>query len=181
MQNVNLIRSAVPYEGNVTVKIRIKDKVVDINGHNQAEYLLKKLFTQVITGNVVGQYNALAKTPQFLNISKQTNGEWESILISPVVFTSKEYVFENDNWVAKMSAVVQHGNLIDSIDSSDTSNFRLELLADRKLLSEIENETSGGILATMQNPNFNATVLAKIAPGTSGIFEWQLQLIDVNE
>lgn len=181
MQNVNLIRSAVPYEGKVTVKIRIKDKIVDVSGHNQAEYLLKKLFTQVITGNIIGQYNAVAKTPQFLNISKLKNGEWTSILISPAIFTSKEYVFENNNWVAKMSAVIQYGNLVDHIESSDTSDFRLELLADSKLLSEAERTNSNSILATMQSPNFNASVLAKIAPGTSGIFEWQLQLIDVNE
>lgn len=181
MRSVNLIRSAVPYEGKVTVKIRIKDKIVDVSGHNQAEYLLKKLFTQIITGNVVGQYNASAKIPQFLNISKLTDGEWKSILISPAVFTSKEYVFENNNWVAKMSAVIQYGNLNEHIESSDTSDFRLELLADSKLLSEAERTNSNSILATMQSPNFDASVIAKIAPGTSGIFEWQLQLIDVNE
>lgn len=173
----------VPYEGKVTVKIKIKDKIVSISGHNNAEYLLKKLFVQVMTGNISGQYNVTSKLPQFLNISATSNGTtWVSVLTAPVPLTSKEYVYEENSWVAKLSAIVNVGNLVDgNIQTSDPRTFRLELMTDRSTLSSSELSNSGGILATMQSEDFGPDVLARIVPGTSGVFEWQVKLIDVNE
>lgn len=174
---------AVPYEGKVTVKIRIKDKIVSISGHNNAEYLLKKLFAQIMTGNISTQYGATSKLPQFLNISASSDDgvTWKSILTAPVPLTSKEYMYE-DGWIAKFSAVVNVGNIADgNIQSSDTRDFRLELMTDKNMLSAAELSNSGGILAIMNSEDFGPDVLSRIVPGTSGVFEWQVKLVDINE
>lgn len=180
--NINSISSAIPYKGRATIKIRIKDKIIEISNHNNAQFLLKKMFVQFMTGNILGEYNASAKVPQFIDITKQDGANWNSVLVSPVPISSREYVYEDNIWVGKLTAVVQAGNLIEDSITED-STYRLELLANTNNLSDSEKQNSSnkGILASMEDEGFDESVLSTIVPGTSGIFEWQLQLVDVEE
>lgn len=151
----------LPYKGIVTIKFKIKDKIVSFENHNAGLPRLGKSFCKFITGNATTDEDI----PYYLDIIKQVDGAADSsILINKIHLSGRYWEYSDPNYVAKFTAVVSYSSLKQSINRSDSGTFKLYMYS-AGALSEA--------LATMV---ITAESLSLISPGTQAIIEWSMML-----
>ena len=136
MQYSNNITNMM-YIGNVQLKLKIKDKIINISNHNTGLPGLKRAFCNFITGNI---HNS--DLPQFmdLRIYTQNNGysPKNTLLINKLPVTGKsweesKFVYSNqtqeNTYVAKLTAVLSSNSLVRKISSTEEGPFRLYLIS----------------------------------------------------
>lgn len=164
-------KTDLAYKGNVVVKLKIKDKIITLEGHNTGLESLKKSFCKFLTGN----YSGAEDIPQFLGLRKSVDygTTWVNCLSDEIPLTGKGYEFSTtivpNNWIARFTAVINHSALLNDISAEDTAWYRLYLY------TVSDNQSAPIDLAFL---TVSAEDLAKITPGTQAIIEWTMQLLD---
>ena len=152
------------YIGDVTVKLHVGDKVVELEKHNTGLPLLRK---------------TLCKLPQFLDLQYNANPSlpddakiWVTYLSSQISLTGKVYEKNSnfDNWISRFTAIINHTDLLNDISESDPGEFRLVMLNGYNTNSP---ENSYQPLAQLP---VDAYMLARITPGTQAMIEWVMQI-----
>lgn len=163
------------YIGDVTIKLKLGDKVITLENHNAGLPLLNKTICKFLTGNYGGPY----ETPQFLDLQYNANPSlseeskvWVTYLYSQESLTGKMYEksAKYNNWIAKFTAVINHNNLVNDVVESDPGEFRIVLLSG---YNPNKPEESYQPLAELP---IEAYMLARITPGTQAIVEWAMQI-----
>lgn len=162
------------YTGNVSVKLLINDKVVEINDHNLGLPYLMKAFAKFVTGNYSGE----SDIPQFLDLRKfvDTEGvqEWETSLNQRVPLSGRLFEYNEKqsppNWIAKFTGVINHSVLKDTILEDSLEKYRIYLY------SGYDSSDSNEHYHDIAYLNISAKDLARIVPGTQAIIEWVMQV-----
>lgn len=163
------------YVGDVTVKLKVGDKIFKLEKHNTGLPLLRKTICKFLTGN----YSGPEELPQFLdlwyNADPSLSSEskvWVTYLSSQISLTGKVYEWSTkyNNWVAKFTAVINHNNLLNDIAESDPGEFKLVILNG---YNPSNVDESYGLLAELPIESY---MLARITPGTQAIIEWAMQI-----
>lgn len=169
------------YVGNVSIKLKINDKIVNIENHNRGLLALQRAFCDFITGNTITNESV----PQFMDLRCSVQGANNfntSLLLNKLPLTGKSweegrYVYDNNDeertCVAKLTAVLSSNSLIEKISSSDTRDFRLYLLSGSNGI--VNGQVSGYF--EMAYLGISAEQLSLIGPGSQAIIEWSLQLL----
>lgn len=163
------------YIGDVTVKIKVGDKVITLDNHNNGTPLLNKIICKFLTGN----YGGIHEVPQYLDLKYNSNPAlseesktWETYLSTQIALTGKVYEQSEkyNNWIAKFTAVIYHNNLLNGISENDPGEFKLVLLSG---YNSTAPDTSYQVLAELAIESY---MLARITPGTQAIIEWVMQI-----
>lgn len=159
----------INYVGNVTLKVKIKNKVITLKNHNAGLDYLMQSFAKFITGNYEGDRDI----PKYIDLrtSADNGSTWVTCLTKTLPLSSA--YFENDSaegWIARLTATIKYEILISPISETSTNLYRLYLYSgkDESTPSELYHD-----LAFM---NVSASDLAVISPGTLGIIEWSMKL-----
>lgn len=172
------------YQGNVKVKLKIKDKVLTVENHNHGLPALQRAFCNFITGNSL----TIEDIPQYMDIRYSVNEDGpfnkeNTILLNKLPLTGKswdesQYIdASSDNessYVAKLTAVLSSNSLINKISSNDQRYFRIYLISG-SVGQTLEGEISG--LYDMAYLNISAETLSMVGPGAQAIIEWSLRLL----
>lgn len=170
-----LNETVLSYLGNVTVKIKINDKIIKLEDKNAGLPLLRKNICKYLTGN----YGGTSEIPQFLDLMynadpslDEDHKTWVTYLSNQISLTGKvfEYSAKYDNWVAKFTAIINHNNLLNDVAENDPGEFKLVLLDGYK---PNDPESSYQPLAELHIESY---MLARITPGTQAIIEWVMQI-----
>lgn len=169
------------YVGNVTLKLKIKDKVVTLSQHNRGLPALQRAFCNFLTSNTITNEDV----PQFLDLRYKGNnnfGKDNTMLLNKLPITGKsweegKYIYNNSStestYIAKLTAVLSSNSLIRKISNTETEEFRFYLLSGS---NGIVNDQVSGYF-DMAYLNVSAESLSLIGPGTQAIIEWSLQLL----
>lgn len=158
------MKTSFKYIGDVVFKLKIKDKIITTSKKNSGTIDLSKLFAKFISNNSIDA----EELPQFLDLRKNEENVYSSILSSKIPLSGRNYQFDTDtnNWVAIFVATINYSYLVDgNIDQNDP-DFRLYI-------------TSGyvdGKTIDLAYIDISATELSKIQAGVQGIVEWHMQL-----
>lgn len=163
------------YIGDVTVKLHIGDKIVELEKHNTGLPLLRKTLCKFLTGNYEGPH----ELPQFLDLQYNANPSlpedakiWVTYLSSRISLTGKVYEKNSkfDNWISRFTAIINHTDLLNDISESDPGEFRLVILNGYN-----SNSPENSYKPLAQLP-VDAYMLARITPGTQAMIEWVMQI-----
>lgn len=171
------------YVGNVSLKIKVKDKIIKVDNHNKGLPALQRAFCEFITGNIITNESV----PQFMDLRYKNHNEtdWRnstSILLNKLPLTGKSfeegrYVYgdnsQENTYVAKLTAVLSSNSLVEKISGSDTRDFRLYLLSGSNGL--VNGQVSGYF--EMAYLPMDVEQLSLIGPGSQAIIEWSLQML----
>ena len=167
----NLTR--LKYKGNVKVSIKIKDKIFEVNTHNEGLPALSRAFCQFITGNRITEEDI----PQYLDLRYSDGETYNSCLLSRVHLSGKSWVYDsaNSNYIAKFTGVISYNNLTRAITRADSELYRLYLYSG-SLGVDSNNEYTGYYdLAFL---DISAETLSYLSPGTQAIIEWSMELVN---
>lgn len=175
------------YKGDVTLKLKLKNKTIELKKKNKGLLTLSRAFALYISNNT----DKDNYTPQFLDLqwleypSQVSNIEnlsnWESFLLQPISISGLSYKLEErayveqgqsryqPNWVAVATARIPYSYLISHQTVSSTSLFRLFLLT-----KEFDNPTLDRRLCYVP---ITADEINKMTPGSELQVEWNLQLV----
>lgn len=150
------------YQGNVSISLIIKDKVVKLDGHNIGTEALKKAFCKFLTNNLV----ASDDLPQYIDLESSSDSiTWESILLSKVPITGREWAYNTNitpnNYVATLTGNITYNDLKSVIPATSSDSFRFVLKS--------VNQDLAYLSVSVEN-------VAKIAPGIQAIIQWSMQL-----
>lgn len=159
-------KTSFSYMGNVTLTIKVGDKLVELNNHNAGTTLLMKSFAKFLSGN----YSGISDIPELLDI-RDSNGA--SILSSLIPLSGKYYEFSSshNNWISRFTALINSSSIIRQIESSQT--YTLHLCSGYDSISLTNNN-----LAELE---VSAEDLQTISPGTQAMVEWTMQVVNANE
>ena len=83
-----MISNTFRYVGNVSIKLRVADKLVDITSHNTGTENLQRSFCKFVTNNLVPADDL----PQFIDMEKSIDGTtWEPALIGKIPISGREW------------------------------------------------------------------------------------------
>ena len=170
------------YKGIVQIKLKIKDKIINLTTKNNGTDYFKKAFCKFLTGN----YGGNPDIPQMLDLRKKIEDssvvKWVTCLNQEIILSGKSYLLTtdsnlgiDDNWVARFTAAVPFDALLEPISDTDTSEYRFYLYGsfDSKDIDERYHD-----LAYI---NIDAESLSNITQGTQALLEWSMQLLNVDE
>ena len=171
------------YVGNVNLKLKIKDKIIDISNHNTGLPALQRSFCSFLTGNIITNEDV----PEFIDLRYSVHGlndfkPTQTMLLNKLPLTGKsweegKYIYQNNQeestYIAKLTAVLSSNSLIRKISNTEENDFRFYLVSGSN--GVVNNQVSGYFdLAYL---NVSAEQLSLIGPGTQAIIEWSLQLL----
>jgi len=152
------------YRGEVTVNMRIGNKIITIGRHNEGTIDLFKAFAKFLTNNAVQRED----TPQFLDLQYQTDGgEWKTMLIKDSIS------IEAAIWTgvtATFTIPLAYEDLIVAVSSEDQTPYRLVLYSGSN-----KDRLKNKALAYLK---IEAKELARISPGTRAIIEWSMKVMN---
>ena len=175
------------YKGNVTLRLKLKNKTIELRKHNKGLLTLSKAFALYISNNeskddYIPQYLDL----QWIEYPSQVSdiedlNNWESFLIQPVSISGLSYALESKayieqgqlsyqpNWIAVASARIPYSYLTSHQTVASTSLFRLFLLT---------KDTDSLIIdRRLCYVSLTADEINKMTPGSELQVEWALQLV----
>lgn len=157
------------YIGNVTLKLKIKDKIITLKNHNAGSDYLMQSFAKFITGNYEGDRDI----PKYLDLRTSANNgsTWTTCLTQTLPITSA--YFENDSeegWVARFTTTIKYEILISPISETSSNMYRLYLYSGK------DDSTPAELYHDLAYMSVSAQDLAVISPGTVGIVEWSMKL-----
>ena len=175
MNNVNF-----GYKGVASLKLKINDKIFEIEHTNNGTDYLKKSFCKFLSGN----YGGNADIPQLLDLRvfDDSASKWLTCLNQEIVLTGKTYLQTSDpqlgidnSWVARFTAAIPYASLLEPISDTDSREFRFYLY--------------GTFDSTDVNERYHdlayipveASSLSRITEGTQALLEWSMQLLNMNE
>lgn len=174
--------TSLGYKGIVQIKLRIKDKIVDLTIKNNGTDYFKKAFCKFLTGN----YGGSSDIPQMLDLRRKVEEasveKWTTCLNQEIILSGKTYLLTtdsslgiNNNWVARFNAAIPYSALLDPISDDDTGEYRFYLYGsfDNKDVEERYHD-----LAYI---DIDAQSLSNITEGTQALLEWSMQLLNVDE
>ena len=151
------MRSSFSYSGKVTIKLKLKNKVIPIYTHNQGTTELFLLFAKLLSGTVITK-NEL---PYYLDIqATDDSGKYISCLQNKIIAVSS-YKMKNSTYVTTVEGTVYYQNISSNI--STYSGHRLALLS-----------RSNALLAYILIDY--DTYLSRLSPGTQAVISWELSL-----
>lgn len=169
------------YVGNVNLKIKINNKIIDISQHNKGLPALQRAFCNFLTGNDITNEDV----PQFIDLRYKGNNDFgrnNTLLLNKLPLTGKSweegrYIYGNSSsestYVAKLTAVLSSNSLIRKISNTEEEEFRFYLLSGSN--GTVNDQISGYFdLAYL---NVSAEQLSLIGPGSQAVIEWSLQLL----
>jgi len=146
------------YQGKISVKLKVKDKIFNLNTHNEGSVTLFKMFAKILAGEDITQ----DEKPYVIDL-QALNGEiWTSCLTNKLI-PNKFYTLDADSdWVTILNTSITPSNIISIVGSS----FRIVLL------NKLNNE-----LATAP---IEDTLLEKVLQGSQALVEWSLGVKNAN-
>ena len=164
--------TSLKYQGNVEIKLIIKDKVITLEGHNSGLPALQESFCRIMTGG----YRGTCDIPQYIDL-KYFNTEtstWKTYLTTRVSLSAAAWKWSTiyNNYVAKFTGILNASMLVDSILATSSTQFRLYLYTDPDVADE---ETAYRDLAYL---DVDAASLSRITPGVQALIEWTMQIKD---
>ena len=162
------------YQGNVTISLKIKDKVKKLKLHNNGTAALQEIFARIMANDSDSTAEFRNMTPNYLDLCRSSDGEeWYTCLLDIINIPTtarRATIDDNNEWVARFTATIRYDDLIVPIESTDTDKFRLYLYY-------MNSERGRADLAYL---DVSAIDISKISPGTQAIIEWDMKL-KVNE
>ena len=158
------------YEGQVKIKLKIKDKIVDIyDNHNAGLPGLSRMFAKCVVSATI----SISDTPQYLDLRVSSSDDWSSstsCLYNKISLSGKYYEFDagENNWVGKLTGVISAVNLKNTVASGSTENYRLYLVS------------GGSEEIQLAYLDMDTQTLSNLTPGTQAIIEWNMQLKNVS-
>lgn len=163
------------YIGEVNVKLKINDKIVNLSTHNSGTPNLQRAFCKFVCGNTI----TVEDIPQFLDLRKSSD-EFEneqSCLLNRVALTGKSWdelrysnsVTESTSeYIAKFTGVISSNSLSALINKGDTRKYRLYLCS-----GSLYSNTGFYDLAYI---DVSAEDLSHITVGTQAVIEWSMKI-----
>ena len=165
------IIDTMKYSGKVQLSLKIADRIVKIQGHNEGTMQLKRAFAMFMCGGKTST-EALKYIPSKLDLRYFTGGTWQTYLKRTVPISSPSYGKDTSSseqtWFVEYASSIPFSSLISTIP--DTGSFRLYLMCDRK-----ENNDDSTDLAYI---DIAATDLQSLEAGVSAIVSWRLSLLN---
>lgn len=181
MQQSNLTN--LLYVGNVNLKLKVNDKIININQHNKGLPALQRAFCNFLTGNDITNEDV----PQFIDLRYSIRGQDDfnknnTMLLNKLPLTGRSweegrYIYQDSTqestYVAKLTAVLSSNSLVRKISNTDENDFRFYLLSGSN--GTVNGEISGYF--DMAYLDISSEALSLIGPGSQAIIEWSLQLL----
>lgn len=163
----------INYYGHVNLKFKVGEKTFEYKGKNNGTYTLKSMLCMFLCG----YRDVFAAIPAKLDLRYSAGGSaWTSCLNSPIALSGMHGKYQDDAETniprAVFTATIKYSNLNKTISEGDSNSYRLYLL------SEENNLMTDTSLAYLE---VEAAKLAKIQPGTDGIVEWVMELLNLDE
>lgn len=165
------------YVGHVSLKLKINNRIIEIDNHNKGLPALQRAFCNFLTGNDITHEDV----PQFIDLRKKEGEVYSTVLLNKLPLTGKsweegKYIYqdssEEDTYVAKLTAVLSSNSLATRI-TDGSGEYRLYLQTGSN--GTINGVTTGYYdLAYM---DISSEALSMVGPGTQAIIEWSLQLL----
>lgn len=175
------------YKGDVTLRLKLKNKTIELRKKNSGLLTLSKAFALYISNNESKE----AYIPQFIDlqwieypsqVSDINNlNNWESFLLQPVSLSGLSYSLQDKayiergqvsyqpNWVAMANARIPYSYLISHQAVPSSSLFRLFLLT-----KDTDNLTIDRRLCYV---SITADEINRMTAGSELQVEWALQLV----
>lgn len=166
--------TTLAYKGSVKISIKIKDKIFNVESHNNGLPTLFQSFCKFITGNKT----TIEDIPEYLDLRGGINGAFVSRLVSKVHLSGKGYVFEDNTYVAKFTAVISYNQLTKAITRFDTDEYRLYLCSGSLGINSNNEVTGNNDIAYL---DVTAETLSYLSPGTQAIIEWSMKLTNYGQ
>ena len=153
------------YNGSVQLSIKIGNKIIKKDFHNNGTMLLKKLFAMFMCGGKSAE-SALEQLPKRLDLRFIQSDVEYSNLRKPVYVTSPTYGLDNtlteSSWYVEYNAVIPYESLVDPIKQDFQYKFYL--------MGNIGGTDLAYIDVSYED-------LAGLEPGVSIIIAWRLKLL----
>lgn len=184
---MSTVSTNTEYKGDVTLKLKLKNKTIELRKKNRGLLTLSRAFALYISNNSSKE----DYIPQFIDIqwieypNQVSNIEdlsnWESFLLQPVSLSGLSYSLQDKayieqgqityqpNWVAVANARIPYSYLISHQSVSSTSLFRLFLLT--------KNNDSLIVDRRLCYVPITADEINRMTPGSELQVEWALQLV----
>lgn len=161
------------YRGNVTVKLKIKDKVFSYQAHNEGLPALFESFARIMSGNYRGECDI----PKYIDVRKLVEGTENTYLsyltLNRLPLTGSSWsVNDAGEFVANFTAIITSEMLYTQVPATSTDTFKLYLITDN------EDKTGKRDLARLDLP---VEQLSRIVPGVNAIIEWSMKLTNPTE
>lgn len=140
------------YKGMVNLKLKIKDKVINISQHNTGTNYLFKSIYKFLTGNY-----EKPDIPTYLDLREEVQNTWISRLNTDIRLSAGNYTDSQ----ASVNGIIRFDNIIGTSISSGT--FRLYLMSDYN---------SQSVRQDLAYISISAEDLSKITAGINLIVEW---------
>lgn len=149
------------YSGNVSLRIKIKDKIIEINNHNSGLPAFFRGFAKVMAGYDL----TVTEKPAYIDLQYKATGETEysTCLNSPLTFTKMYTTTTEGDWVTIFTTILVASSIAIDISSYPDAEFRLCLQSRMEDLATIKILYSD---------------LERIISGTQGLIEWTLKVTD---
>lgn len=166
------------YNGQVNLQIKIGDKLINLDEHNEGTYYLKKVFAMAMCGVSIGSQHI----PQYIDLMfsdpTATVVEWKSALKQQLSLTSKTYspTTDNDsvNPSASFTATLASSNLTMTIDEMSANNYSLRI----DLITGFDSKGAQHTLATLP---IAISKLEKLSSGMQAVITWTMRLLNTTE
>ena len=184
---MSTVSTNTEYKGDVTLKLKLKNKTIEIRKKNRGLLTLSRAFALYISNNSSKE----DYIPQFIDIqwieypNQVSNIEdlsnWESFLLQPVSLSGLSYSLQDKayiekgqinyqpNWVAVANARIPYSYLISHQSVSSNSLFRLFLLT--------KNNDSLIVDRRLCYVPITADEINRMTPGSELQVDWALQLV----
>ena len=175
------------YKGDVTLRLKLKNKTIELRKRNKGLLTLSKAFALYISNNASKD----DYVPQFIDLQWieypnqvadiEDLDNWESFLLQPVSISGLSYMLDDKayveqgqvryqpNWVAVANARIPYSYLSSHQTMASTSLFRLFLLT--------KNTDTLTIDRRLCYVPITADEINKMTPGSELQVEWALQLV----
>lgn len=166
------------YEGQVSLQIKIGNKLITIEDHNEGTYYLKKVFAMTMCGETIGAQH----TPQYIDLMFCDPSakviEWKSILKQQLPLTGKFYSPAVDNEAvnpdASFTATLSSTNLTMTMDEVASNKYSLRI----DLVTGFDENGLQHRLATLP---IAVSKLEKLSSGMQAIITWVMRLLNTTE
>lgn len=169
--------TGLAYVGEVTLSLKIKDKIIKKVSYNKGCSQLFRLLALVLTGNMTTESLDILK-PTYIDVKYEDDGDWESCLYSKIPVIPSFYMEEdvtvegNQNYISSFSSTISFSNINDSVVQAsgfDEKEVRLFLLSGEEYTGSDDSITR---LATLK---VSPASLQSLQPGSQVIVEWSMK------
>lgn len=162
------MNTSLTYTGRVDIKLKIRNKIIGMEKHNEGDEWLFKAFAKFVTGNS----NTEGDIPKYLDIRESNAGGWVSILTTPVELTRR--YFDNDSnygWTGILHGSIAYENLLSTIPDTSTGNYRIYLISGYDT-----DPGQVGQYHDLAHTDISAVALSNIAPGVQLLVDWNMSI-----